>query len=840
MNQTPRGLPWRSNFILFVVCALVLSWTSTAALAAGPDFEPGDILVRWGPGVRDRDATATGLGARTVDSIPALGVTRLRVARGREQAVIAALRRAGAQIAEPNHTRRISLVPNDPLYSSQWNMGKINAPSAWDITMGSSSIIVAVIDTGMDIAHPDRPQNLILGADYIVDPTGATPVSGDPHGHGTHVSGIVAARTNNAIGVAGVAPGVSLMAIRVLDAGGSGTTYNTAQGIVYAVDHGARVINLSLSGCDSSTFEEDAVNYAYSRGVMVVAAAGNYFTGGSGCVPDANPPMYPAALPHVVAVAATDSSDNHAYYSETGSYVDLAAPGGGGSFSDAIWSSCRGSLYCQKAGTSMATPHVAGVAALVRSVNSGLTPDQVESILRQSAVDLGSAGRDDVFGYGRVDAYQAMVSTTSISDIPNQAILEDTSLAPVSFTVGGSNPGAASLSAASSNTALVPVSAIVFGGSGITRTVSATPLANQNGSATITVTATLGSDTASDNFTLTVNPVNDPPTLNQPPNRTVFEDSGKSFDYPLTGISAGPVNEAGQALNVTAVSSNPALIPNPAVSYTSPGVSATLAFTPTANASGAVTITVTVQDNGGTASGGVDSVSRAFRVTVTPVNDRPVLNAIAPRYILEDSPQQLVVLRGINSGQPNELSQTLTVTATSSNTALVPNPTVDYISPSATGILNFTPAPQATGVVTITVTVRDNGGTAGGGVDSFNRYFQVYITAVNDQPTLDPVADLNLGQGAGEQTVNLTGITAGPPNEAGQSIAVTAMSSNPELIPNPLVTYASPSATGSLRFTPAPGVSGTATIILMLEDNGGEANGGANLVIRSFNVTVAP
>ncbi|MDP2661167.1 MAG: S8 family serine peptidase, partial [Dehalococcoidia bacterium] len=203
---------------------------------------------------------------------------------------------------------------------------------------------------------------------------------------------------------------------RVLDASGSGDTDTTAKGIIYAVDHGAKVINLSLSGLDSSTVEEDAVNYAYSRGVMIVAAAGNCFVALSGCPTGANPTMYPAALPHVVAVAATDSSDNHAFYSEEGSYVDLSAPGGG-SLSDAIWSTCWNSSlvshYCQKAGTSMASPHVAGVAALVWSVNPSLTPDQVDGIMRQSAVDIGSAGRDDVFGYGRVDAYQAVVATQS-------------------------------------------------------------------------------------------------------------------------------------------------------------------------------------------------------------------------------------------------------------------------------------------------------------------------------------------------------------------------------------------------------------------------------------------
>ena len=431
-------------FALLAVLLLLVGCYATAR-AEGPSFEPGVVLVRWGTpvGITAQASTLSTLQARTVDSIPALGMVKLRVPPGTERATVAALRKNGAEAAGLNYVRRATQVPDDPRYIDQWALQRISSASAWDITTGSSSIIVAVIDTGIDTSHPDRPQNLMLGADYIVDSSGNTLVSGDPQGHGTHVAGIIAARMNNGTGVTGIAPGVTLMAIRVLDASGSGDTFTTAKGITYAVDHGAKVINLSLSGDTSDSAEEAAVNYAYSKGAMLVAAAGNCYQGGGDCNYLNNPVMYPAALDHVVAVAATTYNDKQAYYSETGPYIDLAAPGGAQSTaptdprSDLILSTCSGATYCNKAGTSMASPYVAGVAALVWSVNPSLSPDQVETILRQSAVDLGTAGRDDVFGYGRVNAYQAAVKAQTTLGSPTGYVAQSVSQSfPVTMTVG--------------------------------------------------------------------------------------------------------------------------------------------------------------------------------------------------------------------------------------------------------------------------------------------------------------------------------------------------------------------------------------------------------------------
>lgn len=420
---------------LFALIAglLLLVGCYATARAEGPPFEPGAVLVRWDTSgtIRTQDSILSALEARPVHSIPQLGIVKLQVPPGTEQAAAAALRQAGAESAGLNYVRQAALVPNDTYYPQQWALGQINASSAWDITTGSSNIIVAVVDTGFDLSHPDRPQNLIRGADYVLDITGKTLVTGDPQGHGTHVAGIVAANMNNGIGVAGIAPSVSLMAIRVLDEVGSGNTYSTSLGITYAVDHGAKIVSLSLSGDGESPSEVTAINYAYGKGVMVVAAAGNCYTTPNDCDNQVNPIQYPAALNHVVAVAATDSSDGHAYYSETGSYVDVAAPGG--TSSSGVRSTCVFSSYCVKSGTSMATPYVAGVAALIWSINPNLTVDQVEAILRQSAKDLGAPGRDDVFGYGRVDAYQAAVQARATTGYAAQYVSQSF---PFSMTVG--------------------------------------------------------------------------------------------------------------------------------------------------------------------------------------------------------------------------------------------------------------------------------------------------------------------------------------------------------------------------------------------------------------------
>jgi phage tail-like protein len=339
------------------------------------------------------------------------------------------------------------------------------------------------------------------------------------------------------------------------------------------------------------------------------------------------------------------------------------------------------------------------------------------------------------------------------------------------------------------------------------------------GTTPVTCTAVDASgNSATAGFTVTVSP-NDPPTLDAIGDLSIDEDAGVQT-VSLAGITAGPGES--QGLAVTAISSDTALIPDPVVTYTGPSATGSLAFAPVANANGSATITVTVDD--GMPSG--NSFTRTFTVTVNAVNDPPTLSAIDDLTIDEDAGAQTVNLAGITAG-PGE-TQSLTVTTTSSNSALVPDPTVTYASPDSAGNLVLTPTANASGGATITVTVTDAQAA------TVTRTFAVTVNAVNDPPTLDAIADMTIDEGAGLQTVNLAGITAGPGES--QGLTVTATSSNPALIPDLAVTYVSPGATGSVSFTPAAHVSGTATITVTVND-GQSSN---SVVTQVFTVAVTP
>ena len=317
-------------------------------------------------------------------------------------------------------------------------------------------------------------------------------------------------------------------------------------------------------------------------------------------------------------------------------------------------------------------------------------------------------------------------------------------------------------------------------------------------------------------------PVNLPPTLNALGNLTLNEGASAQI-VNLSGISSGATNES-QTLTVTASSSNTGLIPNPTVSYTSPNSAGTITFTPLPFAFGSATITVTVNDGG--ASNNI--ITRTFTVVVNSVNQSPTLNTLANVSVNESAPLQTVNLAGIGSGAANE-SQTLTVTASSSNIGLIPNPTVNYTSPNATGSISFTPVPLASGSATITVNVSDGGASN----NIATRTFTVTVNSVNQAPTLNTLANLSINEGSGLQTVSLTGITTGAANET-QTLTVTASSSNTGLIPNPTVSYTSPNNTGSISFTPVSNAGGTATITVTVND--GSAT--SNTVTRTFTTTV--
>ncbi len=317
---------------------------------------------------------------------------------------------------EPNYIYYPAEIPTDPYYNyHQWNLVNSNLEAAWDVEKGSKAVTVAVLDTGVIPDHPDLRANLLQGADFVggernypvssynisdYDPTDETPlVKGGSHG--THVAGIIGAVTDNYKGIAGINWAVNILPVRVLKKSG-GTSWDIAEGIYYVIDQNAQVINLSLGGNSYSHLQEEAIKTAYKKGIITVAAAGN----------ESSTVYYPAALPEVIAVGAVAKDNTLTYYSNRGPEIDLVAPGGiHGNSIYSTWGyydqGTTVSSYGGMIGTSMATPHVSGAAALL--IAGGVNgPENIRSRLTASARDLGQRGKDDLYGYGLLDVYGAL------------------------------------------------------------------------------------------------------------------------------------------------------------------------------------------------------------------------------------------------------------------------------------------------------------------------------------------------------------------------------------------------------------------------------------------------
>ncbi|MDD5702817.1 MAG: S8 family peptidase [Dehalococcoidales bacterium] len=290
-------------------------------------------------------------------------------------------------------------IPNDPSFSEQWGLTKIQAPEAWDVNRGSDAVDIAIVDSGINYQHPDLGAKVKSSVDCR---SGSCPSlwTQDPGGHGTHVAGIAGAITNNSQGVAGVSWDANLMSVKVLNDSGSGYYSWIANGIVWAADNGAEVINLSLGGSFSSSTLQSAVNYAWNKGVTVVAASGNRGT---------MSPTYPAYYSNVIAVAAVTQSDTKASFSNYGSWVDVAAPG------VSIYSTYQ-SGYEYLSGTSMASPYVAGLAALIKAQNPDFSNQETRQKLESSADTITGTG--SFWKYGRINACRALGCTFTPAPTP--------------------------------------------------------------------------------------------------------------------------------------------------------------------------------------------------------------------------------------------------------------------------------------------------------------------------------------------------------------------------------------------------------------------------------------
>lgn len=338
-------------------------------------------------------------GARAKGRIPQLRAIVVQVAPGDVASARAKLlRRPDVAYVEVDGVARASDLgdaaasgvvakwrPNDTFLGQQWALATLGAERAWEFSRGTG-VTIAVVDTGVDYLHPDLKGRVDIGRDFVdndEDPM-------DVQGHGTHVAGIAAAGADDGFGVAGIAPGARILAVRVLDADGAGNYSQVAKGIVYAVQRGAKVINLSLGGDEQSELLRDAIDYASARGAIVTCATGNEGRSAIG---------YPARYDSCVAVGATDSSDVRAAFSNAGEGIDLVAPGA------QILSTTMGGLHESWDGTSMATPYVSGAAALL--VSQGLGRRDVLATLTSSAKDLGAPGPDVLYGAGRIDVAAA-------------------------------------------------------------------------------------------------------------------------------------------------------------------------------------------------------------------------------------------------------------------------------------------------------------------------------------------------------------------------------------------------------------------------------------------------
>jgi thermitase len=416
---------------------LSLSFTSATLRAEEPVTSapegarvvPGRILLRANPRASELALQGTfgRLGAKQEGKISQINVRILHVPEQAQDRVLEALRNnPNIEFADPDFILQPSATPNDPYFSQAWHLSKISAPNAWDTTVGSSAVTIAILDSGCTTSHPDLAGLIVPGWNFYNNNADLTDVSG----HGTAVAGTAAALANNGQGVAGVTWNCRLMPLRITDATGYGYSSAIASALTWAADHGARVANISYGNVTKITSIINAAQYFQSKGGVVTAAAGNETTFDS-----------TADNPYFLLVSATDPNDVLCSWSNTGNNVDLAAPG-----YNIVSTYYDGVSYSWCSGTSFAAPVVAGVAALVLSANPSLSGPKVQDILKQNSDDLGTKGWDTSYGWGRVNAARAVAAAggqTPPADTapPSAAVTSPTAAATLAGTVSVSVSG---------------------------------------------------------------------------------------------------------------------------------------------------------------------------------------------------------------------------------------------------------------------------------------------------------------------------------------------------------------------------------------------------------------
>ena len=386
-------------------------------------YASNEVLVKFKPSLSENEVMSLieTYQSLKIKKIPKLNVYQIQIPEhySVEEMVNAFDRNPDVEYAEPNFIAHITATPNDTLFQEQYalhNTGQsigapgspsgtdradIKAPEGWEETKGTNSTLIAILDTGIDLLHPDLQSKVLSGGrDFANDDFDAS----DDHWHGTHVAGIAAAETNNTEGIAGVAWNCKLLPVKVLDENGDGYYSWIADGIRWAADEGADVINMSFGGPSEAGILAEALNYAKAAGVVLVASAGN----------EEDSVFYPAAYDeYCIAVAATDYNDERPWWSNPGPEVDVAAPGVRIISCSPTWYWGQGSFpYGYAEGTSQAAPHVAGLAALIKDLKPWLRVDEIMDIIRYTADDVNSGtspGFDEFIGYGRINMDRALV-----------------------------------------------------------------------------------------------------------------------------------------------------------------------------------------------------------------------------------------------------------------------------------------------------------------------------------------------------------------------------------------------------------------------------------------------